>query len=199
MIAYIQGKIAELTPTYVVIDNNQVGYHIHISLNTYEKIQKEKEVKLFIYHFLKDTRASSFLPVLYGFAEVEEKELFIHLIGVSGIGTVAASTMLSTYSPSEIKRAIVNGDAKFIQTTKGIGPKASQKVIIELRDKFAKEETTVTSVAIPHNTNVNEALKALQSLGFAESTASKAIKKAIQQEPDIATVENLIKKSLKNL
>ncbi len=181
------------------MENNQIGYHIHISLHTYEKIQSKKEAKLHIYHFLKDTRSSSFLPVLYGFAEVEERALFVQLISVSGVGTVAASTMLSTYSPSEIKKAIINADTKFLKTVKGIGEKAAQKVIIELRDKFAKDEGSATTVAIPHNTNVNEALKALRSLGFAENVANKAIKKALQQHPEIDTVEALIKKSLKNL
>ncbi|MCL4115947.1 UNVERIFIED_CONTAM: hypothetical protein GTU68_032765 [Idotea baltica] len=195
MIAYIQGNIVELTPTYVVLENNQIGYHVNISLHTYSQIQNSKTAKLFIYQYLKE----SIYPTLYGFANPFEKKLFLQFISVSGVGTNTARMILSSYSPTEIQQAVISGDVALIKSIKGIGVKTAQRLIIELADKFAKDENAPTSVAVSHNTNANEALKALRSLGFAESAASKAIKKALQQQPDIDTVETLIKKSLKNL
>lgn len=194
MISYIKGKLVEKSPTEVVIEANGIGYAIHISLHTFSLIQDQENIKLHTFLHIKEDAHT-----LYGFMDKSERELFKLLISVSGIGPGTARTMLSSITPDVIIQAIANGDASTIQSAKGVGVKTAQRVIIDLKDKINKiysveyQNEVVTSA-----TNRNEALDALEVLGFIRKTAEKVIDKIIKEDPQ-ATVETLIKKALKNL
>jgi holliday junction DNA helicase RuvA len=194
MISYIKGKLVEKSPTEVVIEANGIGYAIHISLHTFSLIQDQENIKLHTFLHIKEDAHT-----LYGFMDKSERELFKLLISVSGIGPGTARTMLSSIAPDVIIQAIANGDASIIQSAKGVGVKTAQRVIIDLKDKINKiysveyQNEVVTSA-----TNRNEALDALEVLGFIRKTAEKVIDKIIKEDPQ-ATVETLIKKALKNL
>lgn len=193
MIAHIQGKLVEKTPTEVVIDCGGVGYEIHISLHTYSQIPESEQIKLYTFLQIKEDAHS-----LFGFAEKKERELFKLLISVSGIGANTARTMLSSLQPEQIIQAIASNDVRTIQSIKGIGLKTAQRVIIDLKDKVLKiyqiEEISTGS----YNTNKEEALSALEVLGYLRKNAEKALEKIIANNPS-ATVEELIKQALKVL
>jgi Holliday junction DNA helicase RuvA len=193
MITHIQGRLVEKTPTDVVIDCNGVGYHIHISLHTYSKIPNAENVKLFTYLQIKEDAHS-----LFGFVEKSERELFKMLLSVSGIGASIARTMLSSMEPKQILNAIATADVVTIQSIKGIGAKTAQRVILDLKEKVLKiydlDEVSISS----NNTNKDEALSALEVLGFNKKLAEKVIERIVKDTPD-ATVETLIKLALKNL
>lgn len=195
MYAYIKGHIVEHTPAYVVVENNGIGYHINISVNTASVIQGKKEVQLYLYHYLKE----SAYPVLFGFINLDEKQLFLDLISVSGIGTNTARMILSAYSSIEIKEAIASGNVNFLKSIKGIGIKSAQRIIVELQDKFKKNALQGETIAVTHNSNVNEALSALLILGFPKVAASKAIDKILKADPSVDSVEGLVKQCLKIL
>lgn len=196
MYSYIKGTVQVIAPTFVVLENNDIGYHIHISLLTYSKVQGQKSCKLYIHHYIKEET----LPVFYGFAEESEKVLFLNLISVSGVGPNTAIMMLSSYSPTEIQKAVVAGDVQFLKSIKGIGPKSAQRIILELKDKLAKLVPDAIANSSPqHNTLVNEALSALVTLGISKIAAQKAISRILKQQPEIKTVEQLVKVTLKNL
>ena len=193
MIAHIQGKLVEKTPTEVVIDCNGVGYHINISLHTYSLLPNTDFVKLFTHLMVKEDSHS-----LYGFVEKSEREIFKMLLSVSGIGAGIARTMLSSLEPKQIIQALASGDVVTIQSIKGIGGKTAQRAILDLKDKVLKIYDLDEVSLSQNNTNRDEALSALEVLGFVRKTSEKVVDKVIGQNPD-ATVEMIIKQALKNL
>lgn len=193
MIAHIQGKLVEKTPTEVVIDCNGVGYHINISLHTYSLLPNADFVKLFTHLMVKEDSHS-----LYGFIEKSEREIFKMLLSVSGIGAGIARTMLSSLEPKQIIQALASGDVATIQSIKGIGGKTAQRAILDLKEKVLKiYDLDEVSMSLS-NTNRDEALSALEVLGFVRKASEKIVDKVISQNPD-ATVEVIIKQALKNL
>jgi len=193
MIAHIQGKLVEKTPTEVVIDCNGVGYQINISLHTYSLLPNTDFIKLFTHLIIKEDAHS-----LYGFVEKSEKEIFKMLLTVSGIGAGIARTMLSSLEPKQIIQALASGDVNTIQSIKGIGGKTAQRAILDLKDKVLKIYDLDEVSMFQNNTNRDEALSALEVLGFVRKTSEKIVDKVISQNPD-ATVELIIKQALKNL
>ena len=193
MIAHIHGKLVEKTPTEVVIDCNGVGYHINISLHTYSLIPVAETIKLFTYLQIKEDAHS-----LFGFVEKSEREIFKMLLSVSGIGASIARTMLSSLDPKQIIQALAVGDLATIQSIKGIGSKTAQRAILDLKDKVLKLYDIDEVSMSQSNTNKDEALSALEVLGFNKKLAEKVVDKIIVQDAT-ATVESLIKQALKNL
>lgn len=193
MITHIKGKLVEKTPTEVVIDCNGVGYHINISLHTFSLIPDGENLKLFTFLQVKEDSHS-----LYGFVEKQERELFKLLLSVSGIGANIARTMLSSLAPQQIIHAIASSDVATMQSMKGIGGKTAQRIILDLKEKVLKVYNLDEVSVLGNNTNKDEALSALEVLGFARKTAEKVMDKIIREVPD-SSVENLIKLALKNL
>jgi Holliday junction DNA helicase RuvA len=193
MIAHIQGRLVEKTPTDVVIDCNGVGYHLHISLHTFSLIPNSENIKLFTYLQIKEDAHT-----LFGFVEKSEREIFKLLLSVSGIGASIARTMLSSMEPKQILQAIASGDVHTIQSIKGIGAKTAQRVILDLKEKVLKVyDLDEVSMSL-NNTNKDEALSALEVLGFNKKLAEKVVEKIARENPD-ATIESIIKQALKNL
>lgn len=193
MIAHIQGKLVEKTPTEVVIDCGGVGYHINISLHTYSLLPQSDQIKLFTYLQIKEDAHT-----LFGFVEKSEREIFKMLLSVSGIGASIARTMLSSLDPKQIIQAIAVGDVVTIQSIKGIGAKTAQRAILDLKDKVLKLYDLDEVSILQNNTNKDEALSALEVLGFNKKLAEKAVDKIVSQDAN-ATVESIIKQALKNL
>lgn len=198
MIEYIKGELAEVTPAMAVIDCNGVGYGVNISLNTYSAIQGKKEVKLFIYEVIREDTY-----MLYGFSTKQERELFLLLISVSGIGGNTARMILSALSPSELCTVISTGNDKLLKTVKGIGLKTAQRIIVDLKDKIStmgiEQGTTVSTLTVAANSEVyEEAIAALTMLGFAQAPSQKVVAEILKEEPD-AAVEKVIKLALKKL
>lgn len=199
MFAYIIGKITYKTPTHVYLESNGVGYFIHISLNTYSQIDTTNTtLKLYTHLVVREDA-----HLLYGFISEEEKNLFLQLISVSGIGPNTARLVLSSMSAQELHRAIIQENVRLIQSIKGIGPKSAQRLILELRDKLKKEplqdSLELISGQASQSSMTDEALAALNMLGFQRLQAEKAVQKAMKDNVSIVTVEELIKLSLKNL
>jgi Holliday junction DNA helicase RuvA len=193
MITHIQGKLVEKTPTDVVIDCNGVGYHINISLHTYSLLPKTDFIKLYTHLIIKEDSHS-----LYGFVEKSEKEIFKMLLTVSGIGAGIARTMLSSIEPKQIINALASGNVATIQSIKGIGAKTAQRAILDLKDKVLKIYDLDEVSMSQNNTNRDEALSALEVLGFVRKASEKIVDRVITENPD-ATVETIIKQALKNL
>jgi Holliday junction DNA helicase RuvA len=193
MITHISGKLVEKSPTNVVVDCNGIGYFIHISLHTFSQLTNEEHVKLLTHFQVKEDAQQ-----LYGFATSAEREIFRLLISVSGIGTNTARTMLSSLTPKQVREGIATENVALIQSVKGIGLKTAQRVIIDLKDKVLKIYDIDETVALSNNTNKDEALSALEVLGFAKKQSDRVVAKIIAQKPD-ATVEIIIKEALKNL
>lgn len=193
MIAQIQGRLVEKTPTDVVIDCHGVGYQIHISLHTFSQLPKSENIKLYTYLQIKEDAHS-----LYGFAEKKERELFKLLISVSGVGAGTARTMLSSLAPEQIIQAIASNDVGTIQSIKGIGAKTAQRVILDLKEKVLKLYQIEEVSGTPYNTNKEEALSALEVLGYVRKNAEKVVEKILVATPN-ASVEDLIKQALKVL
>jgi len=194
MYEYIDGKLAFKCPAYVVIETGGIGYHIHISLNTYSAIKDQERCKLYTWLVVKEDSHT-----LYGFADEGERRLFLHLISVNGIGPNTGRMMLSSISPIEIEQAIIQADVKQIQRIKGIGPKSAQRLIIELQDKL-KKDGPGTLISMPlNNTSKDEALSALVMLGFVKNTAEKAVDAAVRSSSETLSVETIIKIALKTL
>jgi Holliday junction DNA helicase RuvA len=193
MIHHLKGKLVEKNPTDVVIECAGVGYFVNISLHTFSKIQEGELISLYTHLQVKEDSHT-----LFGFVEKSERQIFRLLLSVSGIGASTARTMLSSLSPAQIRDAIANGDVPTIQSIKGIGAKTAQRVILDLRDKVLKvydiDEVSLTQ----NNTNKDEALSALEVLGFARRQAEKVVDKVISQDSSLS-VENIIKLALKNL
>jgi Holliday junction DNA helicase RuvA len=193
MITHIQGKLVEKTPTHVIIDCNGIGYFVNISLHTFSQIPDQEAVKIFTHLQVKEDSHT-----LYGFISSAEREIFRLLISVSGIGANTARTMLSSLTPKQIREGIAVGDVALIQSVKGIGLKTAQRVIIDLKDKVLKiydiDETSLSQ----NNTNKDEALSALEVLGFMKKQSERIVEKIVISTPD-ATVEFIIKEALKKL
>lgn len=193
MITHIQGRLVEKNPTDVVIDCNGVGYLLNISLHTFSQIPDSEALKLYAHLIVREDSHT-----LYGFSSIAEREIFKLLISVSGIGANTARTMLSSLSPQQVKEGIAHGDVALIQSIKGIGAKTAARVILDLKDKVLKvydiDEVSVNK----NNTNKDEALSALEVLGFAKKQSERIVDKIVSQQPD-ATVETIIKEALKNL
>ncbi|MCD8030772.1 MAG: Holliday junction branch migration protein RuvA [Bacteroides sp.] len=199
MIEYIKGDIAEISPATVVIDCNGLGYGVHISLNTYSMIQGKKQCKLYIYEAIREDAY-----LLYGFADKEERELFLLLISVSGIGGNTARMILSALSPSELIQVISSENAHMLKTVKGIGLKTAQRVIVDLKDKIHRVSATGGDlladgkISVSQNAVQEEAVSALTMLGFAAAPSQKVVYAILKEEPD-APVEKVIKLALKRL
>lgn len=197
MIDYISGKIAELTPTRVVLDNSGIGYAIEISLQTYAALESQKEAKVYIYHHIQ---SSSDVEMFYGFSSKDERSIFELLISVSGVGVNTARVILSSFSADELREAILSENVAAIKSVKGIGLKTAQRMVLELKDKISKGEGGVSEVLLVSDRNAvaEEAAAALQMLGFFKPNISKAIQKIVSSNPNIK-VEELIKQALQIL
>lgn len=197
MIDYISGKIAELTPTRVVLDNSGIGYAIEISLQTYAALESQKEAKVYIYHHIQ---SSSDVEMFYGFSSKDERSIFELLISVSGVGVNTARVILSSFSADELREAILSENVAAIKSVKGIGLKTAQRMVLELKDKISKGDGGVSEVILVSDRNAvaEEAAAALQMLGFSKPNISKAIQKIVSSNPNIK-VEELIKQALQIL
>lgn len=195
MIHHLRGQLIEKNPTYVVIDCNGVGYFLHISLHTFALLKNASEA-ISIYTHLQVKEDSH---TLFGFMEKSERELFRLLISVSGIGASIARTMLSSLDPKQIMNAIASGDVGTIQSIKGIGAKTAQRVILDLKDKVLKVFGEGEVFVSQSNTNKEEALSALETLGFARKAAEKVVDRIMKDSTEDPTVETIIKLALKNL
>ena len=193
MIAHLQGKLVGKNPTEVIIDCNGVGYHVNISLHTYSLLPNSDAIKLFTYLQIKEDSHT-----LFGFVEKSEREIFKMLLSVSGIGASIARTMLSSLEPKQIIQAIASADVVTIQKIKGIGSKTAQRVILDLKEKVLKLYDLDEVSMIQNNTNKDEALSALEVLGFVRKSSERVVEKIVKENPE-ATVENIIKLALKNL
>ncbi|TBW30158.1 Holliday junction branch migration protein RuvA [Gramella sp. KN1008] len=193
MIHHLKGQLVEKNPTYVVIDCNGVGYLVNISLHTYSLIPDSEALSLYTYLQVKEDSHT-----LYGFVEKSEREIFKLLISVSGVGTSTARTMLSSLHPKEVAEAIATGDVPTIQSVKGIGAKTAQRVILDLKDKVLKVLGDDEVFVSQNNTNNEEALSALEILGYNRRQAGKVVDKILKEDPE-STVESIIKLALKKL
>lgn len=198
MIEYIKGKLDDVTPTMAVVDCNGVGYGVNISLNTFSAIQGKGDVKLYIYEAIREDAY-----VLYGFATKQERELFLMMITVSGIGGNTARMILSALSPSELCNVISSGNEKLLKMVKGIGLKTAQRIIVELKDKIQNigvESTgnVSTPISAANNEIYEEAVAALTMLGFAQAPSQKVVGQILHEEPD-APVQKVIKIALTRL
>lgn len=192
MIAYINGPITHKSPTYIVIDIMGIGYHLNISLHTYEKIVNLDHCKLLAHQVIREDAQQ-----LFGFFDEEERELFRQLISVSGIGPNTARMALSSLSPEELKRAIIAGDISLIKSVKGVGPKTAQRIIVELQDGLKKTNVGEMSVLTGKTIAVEEALAAMQTLGFPRLQAERAITAALKNNNGNQSVEEILKQALK--
>ena len=193
MIEHIKGKLVEKNPTNVIIDCNGIGYDINISLNTFSKIPDEENLKLFTHFVVREDA-----QLLYGFYEKEERDIFRMLISVNGVGVNTARVILSTLTPSQAQEAILTENVDQLKAVKGIGAKTAQRIILDLRDKIGKN-IEISDISLPkHNSNKEEALSALDVLGFTRKQSTKVIDKFLRNEPGL-TVEELIKSALKVL
>lgn len=193
MIAFVRGNFVQKMPAKVVVDVNGIGYDLQISLNTYSYIANKDQGQLFTYLHITENAQT-----LYGFADLEEKELFLNLISVSGVGAATARMMLSGMKPEEIARAIVQGNTKQLESIKGIGKKSAERLIVELKDKLSKNASTALTT-ITNALPGYDAVNALVSLGIAKPMAEQAVKKVLSSTPEINNIEELIKNALKNL
>ncbi|PWK20896.1 Holliday junction branch migration protein RuvA [Xanthomarina spongicola] len=193
MITHIQGKLVEKNPTDVVIDCNGVGYLLNISLHTFSQIPNQENLKLFTHLQVKEDSHT-----LFGFSSLAEREIFRLLISVSGVGASIARTMLSSLTPKQVREGIAIGDVALIQSIKGIGAKTAQRVILDLKDKILKVYDIDELSTQKSNTNKDEALSALDVLGFNKKQSERVVDKIITNQPN-ASVEEIIKGALKNL
>jgi holliday junction DNA helicase RuvA len=194
MIAFLRGEFVLKTPATVHMDVGGVGYELLISLHTFSQIQHLEKGILQTYHHVREDGQT-----LFGFFENVEKELFIQLISVSGVGAATARMMLSSMRPEEIVRAILQGNIKQLETIKGIGKKSAERIILELRDKVGKTIPETNIFPLINNTLEQDALNALIALGISRQAADQALKKVLAGEPGFGKVEDIIKKVLKIL
>ena len=191
MIEYIKGDITEITPAMAVIECNGIGYAANISLNTYSAIQNKSCTKLYIYEAIREDAY-----ILYGFADKQERELFLMLISVSGIGGNTARMILSAIAPDDLGAAIASGNVNMLKAVKGIGAKTAQRIIVDLKDKIKTDTSTLLSMMPANNEVYEEALAALVMLGFTQATSQKVLTKLLATDNHI-TVEDAIKQALK--
>jgi Holliday junction DNA helicase RuvA len=193
MIHHLKGQLIEKNPTYLVIACNGVGYMVNISLHTFSLIPDSENISVYTHLHVKEDSHT-----LYGFYQKSERDIFRLLISVSGVGTSTARTMLSSLEPNQVKEAIANSDVPTIQSVKGIGAKTAQRVILDLKDKILKVYGEDEVFVPQDNTIKEEALSALETLGFARKQATRVVDK-IMKDSTSPTVESIIKMALKNL
>ncbi len=190
MIEYISGKIAELTPTYAVIDNHGIGYELNISLTTYSELENKSEIKLLAHEVIREDA-----HIIFGFATKNERELFRLLIGVSGVGANTARMILSSITPPELEQVITSGDDKRLKGVKGVGVKTAQRIIVDLKDKIKPSGDTLFIEQTLSSDAFDEALAALLMLGFPKPQSQKVLTRLFKEEPTLR-VEQAIKKAL---
>lgn len=202
MIEYLKGELTELTPATAIIECCGVGYETSITLNTYSALQGKKDVKVYIYEVIREDTHQ-----LFAFSNKSERELFLLLISVSGIGGNTARTILSAFTVNELCDAIASGNEVAIKSVKGIGLKTAQRLIVDLKDKIkgiydgttaTSTTATSTTATVMNNDNIDGAVQALAMLGFPVSAANKVVQSIAKNEPE-ATIEQLIKSALKQL
>ncbi len=193
MIEYIKGKIVELTPASVIIENEGMGYHLSISLSTFTRLEGKSDYKILVHEVIREDNHQ-----LFGFADKPERDLFRHLISVTGVGPGTARVMLSSLNPDEIEKAILGSDVNVLKAIKGIGIKTAQRIIVDLKDKLGKQPGTGEIFLFTDNTKKEEALSALVMLGFGKSAVIKVLDKIVREEKNLS-VEDIIKKALKSL
>ena len=193
MYAYLQGKFTYKSPAQVYIDVNGVGYEVNVSLNTYAAIQHLNEGKLFVHLQVKEDGHT-----LFGFFDREEKEMFLLLTSVSGIGAATARMMLSSMKPDEVSTAIIQGNVRLLESIKGIGKKTAERLVLELKDKVSKHPASAgNNIHTAGNTIEQDALTALTALGISRLQAEQSVQRIFRAEPGIVNLEELIKKALK--
>ena len=197
MYEYVSGTLAEVAPAYAVVEAGGVGYFVNISLHTYSQIEKEREIKLFLHHIVREDA-----EMLYGFSSKEERDLFRLLISVSGVGGNTARMIQSTYTPSELRNIIATGNATLLKNVKGLGLKTAQKIIVDLSGKMldlpSHNAAANALVAAQHPEAYDEALAALVMLGFAKAASEKVLQKVFKANPSLS-VEDAIRTALKQL
>lgn len=192
MIEYIKGNIAELTPTYAIIDNNGIGYFVNISLYTFTALQNTQNATVYIYEAIREDAHT-----LFGFTEKNEREMFLLLISVSGVGPNSARMILSSLSPTELQTTIATSNVGALKAVKGIGAKTAQRIIVDLKDKIKAPSDSLLDIQVPANNEVyDEALAALVMLGFSQQASQKVLKKLLSESQGLS-VEKVIKQALK--
>jgi Holliday junction DNA helicase RuvA len=194
MIAFVRGHFAVKTPARIVVDVNGVGYDLQVSLNTYAAISNKESGQLFTYLHITENAQT-----LFGFAELAEKEMFLQLISVSGVGAATARMMLSGMRPDEIARAIVQGNTRQLEGIKGIGKKSAERLIVELKDKLGKQSLDSGFSVAGIQSVDSDAVNALVALGIGRAVAEQAVKKTMGSVTEKASLEEIIKQALKNL
>lgn len=193
MITHLSGKLVEKNPTYIIVECNGVGYFLNISLHTFSLLPPDEHIKIYTHLQIREDAHT-----LFGFMEKAEREIFLLLISISGIGPSIARTMLSSLNPSQVRDAIAGGEVATIQAVKGIGAKTAQRVIVELKDKVLKVQDMGEVSLRSNNTTKEEALSALEVLGFNRRQSEKVIDRVLSQDTSLS-VEDIIKQALKNL
>jgi Holliday junction DNA helicase RuvA len=193
MIDYIKGTITGINPAGLTIETGGIGYFINISLTTFSRLEGKTDFKILVHEVIREDA-----HLLFGFADGEERDIFRLLISVTGVGANTARMMLSSLSPGEIQRAIIGADVNLLKGVKGIGLKTAQRIIVDLKDKLGKQALTGEIFSNTDNTRREEALSALVMLGFAKGAVGKVLDGIVRENKDL-TVEEMIKKALKNL
>jgi Holliday junction DNA helicase RuvA len=193
MIDYIKGTLVQISPTFLTIESGGIGYFVNISLNTFSRLEGKTEIKILVHEVIREDSHQ-----LFGFADAHERDLFRMLISVTGVGANTARMLLSSMTPEETESAIISADVNVLKGVKGIGLKTAQRIILDLKDKIGKHSGTGEIFAFADNTRREEALSALVMLGFTKSAVSKVLDKIVREDKDL-TVEDLIKRALKNL
>ena len=194
MIEYIKGEISDLTPTYCVLETNGIGYMLNISLVTYQELQGQSAVRLYVYENIREDA-----HVLYGFLTKAERELFLLLISVSGVGAATARMILSSFTVAELQEVIATGNVNAIKSVKGIGLKSAQRIIVDLKDKIGtmhNAQCTMHNVGVgSNNENMEEAVAALVALGFQKAASVKVVEKLMKEDASMA-VGKIVKRAL---
>ena len=193
MIDYIKGKIVELSPAHVVVEVSDIGYHVNISLATYSELNGKDNAKIYVYEAIREDSHT-----LFGFFGRQERQLFLLLISVSGVGANTARVILSSIAIDDLQSAIQTGNAAILKSVKGIGSKTAERIIVDLKDKVSKIEISTVDKPVVDNVLADEAVAALVMLGFSQMPAQKAVRKVIEINPQL-TIEQVIKQSLKLL
>ena len=193
MLDYIRGEVAEITPTYIVVDCSGLGYFVNISLNTYTALQKERSAKVYVHEAIREDA-----HVLFGFADKLEREMFQLLISVSGVGPNTARMILSSLTPTDLQTVIATNNVNLLKSVKGIGAKTAHRIIVDLKDKIKRGDDTLLVQLETQSETYEQAVAALVMLGYTQQAVQKAVGKLLKEQPD-AKVEDLIKKALKIL
>lgn len=193
MIDYIKGKIVELSPAHAVVEVSDIGYHVNISLATYSELNGKDNAKIYVYEVIREDSYT-----LFGFFGRQERQLFLLLISVSGVGANTARVILSSIAIDDLQSAIQTGNAAILKSVKGIGSKTAERIIVDLKDKVSKIEISTVDKPVVDNVLTDEAVAALVMLGFSQMPAQKAVRKVIEINPQL-TIEQIIKQSLKLL